>query len=385
MVSLAAALQGTPAFLYDETQILAKAKLLARVREESACRVLYSIKALPFRPVLELLAPMVDGFSVSSLFEARLAASTGLPLHITTPGLRPAEIEEVGKLCSWLAFNSLEQFFRLSPRLGCDASVGLRVNPGLSMAQDPRYNPCGAYSKLGVPLDELAEAWHEGRVPADRLKGLHFHLMHGACSFAPLWEAMDSIKSKLGGEFLDRLDWINLGGGYLFDTYEDLTGLVALARNLRQDFGLTVYFEPGKVWVDEAGCLVSTVIDRFHRDGKTLLVLDTTVNHHPEVFEYQIRPKPAWVEPEEGETALLAGCTCLAGDVFGDYRFEVLPDVGDRLTFANVGAYSLIKANRFNGYNLPDIYAWNSQQGLRRLKTWNFQDYLDQWVADERV
>lgn len=59
---------------------------------------------------------------------------------------------------------------------------------------------------------------------------------------------------------------------------------------------------------------------------------------------------------------ILAGCTCLAGDVFGEYRLNEPLKVGDKVVFKNVGAYSLIKANRFNGYALPSMAVWNGDR-----------------------
>ena len=373
----------TPAFIYDESRLHNMGRLLRQARELCGCRMLYSIKALPFVPVLELLAPWVDGFSVSSLYEARLAAPLGKPLHITTPGLRLSEIGEIGAMCRFVAFNSLEQFRRLETSAGKAASLGLRVNPGLSFLQDPRFDPCRPSSKLGIPLDGLAQALAQDGLLRQRVKGLHFHTSFSSRSFAPLHETLGQIEQSLGEAFLARLDWLNLGGGYLFESLGDLDGLMDAALDLRNRFGLAVYFEPGKAVAGRAGYLCASVIDRFQRDGKTVAVLDSTVNHHPEIFEYQIRPEPAWDEPGQGESAILAGCTCLAGDVFGEYRFERLPEVGDRLTFAGLGAYSLIKASRFNGYDLPSIYAWDGAGGLRPMKNHRFEDYRSQWTADE--
>jgi carboxynorspermidine decarboxylase len=344
--------------------------------------MLYSIKALPFQPVLALLAPWMDGFAVSSLFEARLAAPLGKPLHITTPGLRLAETAEIGGLCRFVAFNSLQQFHRLHGLLGGRSSPGLRVNPGLSFLDDRRYDPCREASKLGVPLDELARALAADQALGRQIRGLHFHTVFSSRSFEPMRQAAALIEQCLGEAFLSGLDWINVGGGYLFESLEDLGGLLETAVDLRRRVGAEVYFEPGKALAGRAGYLAATVIDRFQRDGKTVAVLDSTVNHHPEIFEYQTRPEPAWAEPERGESAILAGCTCLAGDVFGEYRFERLPEMGERLAFANVGAYSLAKANRFNGHNLPAIYAWDGAAGLRLMKSHGFEDYLAQWQAD---
>lgn len=375
----------TPAFVYDESRILHVAGLLDRARAASGCRILYSIKSLPFASVLRLLDPLVDGFSVSSLFEARLARAFGSgSLHITTPGLRPEEMPEIGFLCGFIAFNSLGQFRRLLPLLDERASAGLRINPKLSFLDDRRYDPCGAFSKLGVPLNALREALREDRLLASRLKGLHFHNAFSSRSFAPLQNTVNRIEEDLA-DWLPGIEWLNLGGGYLFETEAELAELCELAQGLRRRWGLEVYFEPGKALVGQAGYLVASVIDLFESDGQPVAVLDTTVNHHPEVFEYQIRPEPAWSEPAQGSVAILAGCTCLAGDVFGRYRFDRPLAVGDRVAFRNVGAYSLIKANRFNGYDLPAIYAWDGREDLRLMKSYGFEDYASQWTADEET
>jgi carboxynorspermidine decarboxylase len=276
----------------------------------------------------------------------------------------------------------LQQFHRLLPALGNQASPGLRINPGRSFQLDPRFDPCRPASKLGIPLAELVQALAEDSTLTNNIKGLHFHTVFASHNFAPMRDAVERLEQALGAAFLNRLEWINLGGGYLFECKEDLAGLVEIAGGLKHRFGVEVYFEPGKAIVGQAGYLAATVLDCFRRDGHLVAVLDTTVNHHPEIFEYQIRPQPAWAEPEQGETVLLAGCTCLAGDVFGEYRFDRPVQVGDRMVFANVGAYSLIKANRFNGYNLPSIYAWDGGLTCRLLQRFDYSDYRRMWVAD---
>ncbi|MEO1885464.1 MAG: carboxynorspermidine decarboxylase, partial [Methylococcales bacterium] len=153
-----------------------------------------------------------------------------------------------------------------------------------------------------------------------------------------------------------------------------------LVVQLKRQYGLDVFIEPGNAVVGAAGFLVATVIDCFLREGKTVAVLDTSVNHNPEVFEYQ--RKPLLIEEVlTGEaSAILVGCTCLAGDVFGEYRFNKPINVGDRVTFSHVGAYSLIKSNRFNGYNFPDIYTFDDST-VRKIKTYDYAHYREQWLT----
>ncbi|MDD1637841.1 MAG: carboxynorspermidine decarboxylase, partial [Methylococcaceae bacterium] len=201
-----------------------------------------------------------------------------------------------------------------------------------------------------------------------------------ATDFTPLIKTIEKLRSYFGKD-LAQLDWLNLGGGYLFNQIEDHRPFMDLVKQLKKDFDLDVYIEPGKAVVGHAGHLLSTVIDSFVSDGKTIAILDTSVNHNPEVFEYQRQPECHEHNPKGQYSVILAGCTCLAGDVFGEYRFNKPLAVGDKVVFKNVGAYSLIKANRFNGYNLPDIYLYRDLQ-VKKLKQYPYQDYRQQWLAD---
>ncbi|MGZ8926862.1 MAG: carboxynorspermidine decarboxylase [Methylobacter sp.] len=368
----------SPAFVLDETEITRQLEILAELRSQCGCKVLYSIKSLPFSAVMQMANPFVDGFSVSSLFEARLAdeilAGQG-SIHLTTPGIRPDELNELSSLCSHISFNSLTQYNQHSEAAQAQASIGLRVNPKLSFLPDDRFNPCRQHSKLGIDIEELSKS-----ICLDQIEGLHVHNVFSATDFTPLIKTVDKFQQLLGVG-LAELEWLNLGGGYLFGQIEDHRPFVDLVKKLKHDYGLEVYIEPGKAVVGRAGYLVVTVLDIFVSDGETVAILDTSVNHNPEVFEYQRQPELHEHDPEGQYTAILAGCTCLAGDVFGKYRFTEPLQVGDKVVFKHVGAYTLIKANRFNGYNLPDIYLSNPLR-VKKMKHYDYQSFRLQWLAD---
>ncbi|CAD6874206.1 carboxynorspermidine decarboxylase [Methylomonas fluvii] len=363
----------SPALVLDEAQILANLKRLQALKQASGCKILYSMKALPLAALLTLIKDQVDGFSVSSLFEARLAsevlAEADGSIHLTTPGLRPDEFAELSRLCSHISFNSLPQHQRLKASVS-DYSQGLRVNPKLSFADDQRYDPCRPHSKLGVDIELLRDG-----LPAN-VEGLHFHTVFACRDFRPLQQTLEKLRPILKR---NRLKWLNVGGGYLYHAIAEQQDLAELIRDVRAEFGVDVYVEPGKGLVGNAGYLLTTVLDRFVSDGKQVLILDTSVNHHPEVFEYQIKPRLLEEAGGGEQSAILAGSTCLAGDVFGEYRFRRIPEVGERLVFADVGAYSLIKANRFNGYQLPDVYSVNPARWLLQKRD-SYADYRRQWA-----
>jgi Diaminopimelate decarboxylase len=52
---------------------------------------------------------------------------------------------------------------------------------------------------------------------------------------------------------------------------------------------------------------------------------------------------------------------------------------GNRIIFANVGAYMLVKANMFNGINLPTIYSLDSSNELHLQKEYDYAQYRNKW------
>jgi len=366
----------SPALVIDQQRLQESIQQVNYLRERSACQVLYSIKALPLLNVLRTLQPFVDGFSVSSLFEAKLATEVLMPaqsIHLTTPGIRPDETSELADICTHISFNSCTQRQLFSKNQQALISTGLRINPHLSFAPDLRFDPCRLHSKLGVNSEQINKAILEG------IAGLHIHTVFSQCDYQSLVETLAQLEKRLG-QYFSQLHWLNLGGGYLFKQIEQHKAFIECVVKLREAYDLEIYIEPGKAIVGDAVSLVSTVIDCFESDGKTIAVLDTSVNHNPEVFEYQRQPKILQSNEQGKYTAILVGSTCLAGDIFGEYKFTQAVKVGDKISFPELGAYTLVKANRFNGYNYPDIYSLASGE-LTLIKQYGYEYYHQQWES----
>ena len=375
----------TPAFVYDERVIHRLLDYAGPLRADGRCSVLFAVKSFSFAPALRVMAPRLDGFAASSLYEARLARSIvgdSGSVHITTPGLRGDELDEVGMLCDHIAFNSMGQWDAHQPRMEGRASCGLRVNPQLSFADDCRYDPCRPHSKLGVPLDGLAALLRDDPARLDGVQGLLFHSNCDSPDFAELRVTVDRLRECIP-QLLPRLEWINLGGGYLFEEEgEPCAGLDDLCRTvdaLRSEYGVRVFIEPGSGLIRAAGYFVSTVLDIFESGGATVAVLDTSVNHMPEVFEYGFQPDLVGHEDDASHEYLLAGCTCLAGDLFGAYRFSNKLRVGDRVVFSNSGSYTLTKASMFNGVALPSVYALTVDGDLVLQSSPSYDDFASRW------
>lgn len=370
----------TPAFVYDEGILSASIDRVRAITDRAGCELLYSLKPFAAGEALKLFVRRVAGFAASSVFEARVAREvlqdTG-SVHLTTPGLQDRDLVEVRELCDYVSFNSLSHFRRFSETLGEGTETGIRVNPQQSYVSDSRYDPCRKGSKLGVPLDRLCHELETNPGLFGQLTGLHFHTNCDSTNFRQLREIVERIVRRIGPGVFNKLRWLNMGGGYHFPADHDYTDFFSVV-DLVKRAGLEVFIEPGSALVRDAGSVVSTVVDLFRVDGQCVAVLDTTVNHMPEVFEYQFEPDVLG-DVEDGHFEYtLAGSSCLAGDVFGVYAFLQPLELGSRIVFQNMGAYSLVKSHMFNGINRPSIYAATRTGEVVLKKAFGYTDFTSQ-------
>ena len=377
----------TPAFVIDQKTLEADLAAIREIADQASCQLLYSPKACALSDVLRLVSPNVDGFACSSPYELKLierVCGDAGSLHLISPLVKAETLEGFGDRLASVTFNSLSQWERLGKTASTRTRQGLRINPQLSVVRDHRYDPCRRNSKLGVPVHDLAELARSDPGRLEGIDGLHFHTSCDETDFASLLATARHIEDVIP-HVLERIDWINLGGGYLFTEAHDLADFYDGAAIFRQRFGLDVFIEPGAALVRRAGTIVATVHDILGGDDLQIAVLDTAVNHMPEVFEFQFEPDILGHVASGLHGYILAGCTCMAGDVFGEYAFDMPLAVGSRLTFLNMGAYTISKAHRFNGVGLPSIYLRRRDGSLNLVREDSFEEFAQLSGVAERA
>ena len=377
----------TPAFIIDQNILQSDLIALKKVSDQAECKLLYSLKASSSLEVLRDLIPHVDGFGCSSLFELKLIDSVcneKRSFHLVSPLITQEVLEELGERLQYLTVNSLSQLDTLSNNIHPSTQVGIRVNPQISFIRDPRYDPCRRYSKLGVPIDTLAELARSNQECLRGITGLHFHTNCDEANFSSLLATARHVQDIIP-HVLERISWVNMGGGYLFNMAESLDDFYSAVSIFRNGYDLDVFIEPGAALVRRSGTIVSEVHDIFKSDGRQIALLDTTVNHMPEVFEFQFEPDVIGYVEGGLHAYILAGCTCLAGDVFGEYTFDTPLTVGSRITFLNMGAYTMTKAHRFNGVALPTVYARQPKGSLKLIREDTYHDFVSYMGTDDHA
>ena len=157
-----------PRYIIDEAKLEANLRLLASVRERAGVKILLAQKAFSCFELYPLVAKYLDGATASGLFEARLAHEEmpGKENHVFAPAFRAEDMPELLAIVNHIVFNSprqVEKFGEMARAAG--VSVGLRVNPEVSVATTPAYDPCRPGSRLGVTRGGIDAAWG-GRAPA---------------------------------------------------------------------------------------------------------------------------------------------------------------------------------------------------------------------------
>ncbi len=364
----------TPCFVVSQSALKANLEILAGVQKRTGARILLAQKAFSMHRVYPLIGNYLAGACASGLFEARLAhEEMGCENHVFSPAYTPEEMRELVMICDHIVFNSFSQLEKhRSVWQKAGVSVGIRVNPECSTQEGHEiYDPCAPFSRLGVTRANFRPDLLAG------VEGLHFHTLCEQDS-GDLVKTFESFELDFG-EFLPRMKWLNLGGGHHITKPDyDIYALDELLYYIRAKYpNLTIYLEPGEAIALNAGWLDTTVLD-IVENGMPILILDASAAcHMPDVLEMPYRPplEHAGEPNEKAFTCRLAARTCLAGDVVGDYSFDRMPQVGDRLSFADMAIYSMVKTNTFNGMPLPAIALQRENGDCELVKRFDYADF----------
>ena len=367
----------TPSYVIQEEQLRQNLEILKGVMDRTGCKILLAQKAFSMYEVYPLIAQYLSGTTASGLYEAKLGAEEmGIPFgketHIFSPAYKEEEFEEILTYCDHIVFNSFEQLERFGKRAAeAGKSVGLRINPQYSTLEGHEiYDPCAAGSRLGVTVEKFRPELLE------YVDGLHFHTLCEQDA-QPLHDTLKEVERQFG-EWLPKMKWLNFGGGHHI-TREgyDIALLERCICEMKEKYDLEIFLEPGEAVALNAGVLL-TKVEEIVENSIQIAILDTSAAcHMPDVLEMPYRPplQDGYEAEEKEYTYRLAGPTCLAGDVIGDYSFEEPLKRGDTLTFEDMAIYTMVKNNTFNGMRLPAIVLEDKDGECRVVRQFEYEDF----------
>ena len=360
----------TPYYLIDETKLLRNLKIMEQVRELSGAKSLLALKCFSTWGVFDLMRQYMDGTTSSSLFEARLGYEKfGKETHAYCVGYSPSDLAEILQYADKIIFNSTSQLDAHYEAVK-SKPLGLRVNPGFSYSHFDLADPVRKFSRLGV-----ADTADLHRC-LPRISGLMFHFNCENDDFATFSEHLDALGDQYA-EVLSWVDWLSLGGGlYFTKPGYPVEDFCARLKEFANKFGVQIYLEPGESAITGCAELVTTVVDIVHNE-KDVAIVDASVEAHMlDLLIYRLSAKIG-LHNDKGYEYMVAGRSCLAGDIFGTFRFPGKLAVGDEVRFADAAGYTMVKKNWFNGLQMPTIVVRRLNGKLEVLREFGYKDFLD--------
>lgn len=367
----------TPLYLIDEVLLRKNLSLIRSVGDEAGVEIILAFKGFSMWKAFPIVREYISGAAASGAYEAKLAAEEMKTLaHTYSPAFQHADFSEVLDYSSHITFNSLSQLEHFLPEINDftrKISVGIRVNPEFSEVATELYNPCAPGTRLGVLAEQLEDDLPMG------VEGFHFHTLCES-SALDLERTLAAFEGKFG-KYLNRIKWVNMGGGHLMTrSGYDTEKLITVLRDFRSRWkNIKVILEPGSAFVWETGVLVSEVVDVVENKGiKTAILNISFTAHMPDCLEMPYKPhiRDAYQEPRNGmPTYRMGGNSCLAGDFIGSWSFDHELRVGDRIIFEDMIHYTMVKSSMFNGVPHPSIGIVREDGKFKLLRSFDYHDY----------
>lgn len=364
----------SPYFVCEEVKLEKNLQLIDFIQKEANVTILLALKGFALYSTFDICKKYLKGCSASGLNEALLAKEKfGGEIHTYSPAFKPNEFEAISHISKHIVFNSFNQLNLYKNQIKQHNSIGLRINPECSNVDVDLYNPCGTNSRLGIIKSEFKD-----ELPSI-IDGFHFHALCEQ-NVDALRLVLDKFEKNFNHYFKD-LKWINFGGGHHItrDDY-DVQGLISLLKEFKARYShLKIYLEPGEAIGWQTGYLEASVLDIVN-NGMQIAILDTSAEcHMPDTLAMPYRPdiRDADTPYKKKFTYKLAGNTCLAGDIIGDYSFDKELNIGDKIILEDMMHYTMVKTTTFNGINLPSIAIKRKSGQIEIVRNYDYLSYKD--------
>lgn len=364
---------GTPVYIYSRATLERHARVfrdaLAGLPRK---HIAFAIKANPNLAVLRVLAREGYGADIVSIGEGKRALAAGMPAKdIVFSGVGKTRAELKAALEAGIGqFNiELEEegavLAEIAAAMGKTADAVLRVNPDVDAGTHAKISTGMKENKFGVAIDQAGGIFARlSSLPGLNLRGVATHIGSQLFDLSPLEAAYgkigDLVKDlRAAGHTIDRVD---LGGGLGVPYERDKVppspaDYGAMVERATRGWDVTLYFEPGRVIVGNAGVLLTEVI--WVKPGviRPYVIVDAAMNDLARPAMYDAWHDFEAVTPTgERIVANIAGPVCESGDTFAMARDIDVVKSGDLAVFRTAGAYGATMASTYNSRALvPEV------------------------------
>jgi len=358
---------GTPLFVYSQDAMLAALAAYQRGLAGRKHLICYAMKANSSLAILQTLLRAGCGLDIVSGGELERAMAAGAaPARVIFSGVGKTRAEMRQALRLGIGcFNvesraELDVLDEVAREMGLRAPVSVRVNPNVDAKTHPYISTGLKGNKFGIAHEDVISTYrHAAGCAGLRVVGIDCHIGSQITQSGPYLDAMDRILDLVQGIEAEgiAIEHIDFGGGLGIDYQGDAPPEAdALWRQLLQKldargFGdRTIYIEPGRSLVGNAGACITEVLYLKPGDHKNFLIVDAAMNDLPRPALYEAYHRIVPLAPRDGVTATtwdVVGPVCESGDWIGRDR-ALAAQAGDFLAVLSAGAYCMSMASNYN-------------------------------------
>ena len=373
---------GTPLYVYSKSQIVQNYRAIEEPLKDLDHVVCYALKANANPSLLKILAQEGAGADVVSGGELYLALKAGFhPSKITFAGVGKREDEiEYALKSNIFTINAessqeLQIISLVALRLGTKARVTLRINPDIDAQSHPYITTGLKQNKFGIPSEEAESVFKfAATLPNLETMGVHAHIGSQITKIEPFVEAANFLTRfvKSLREAGMAINHIDFGGGFGVQYLNVLTHealpvepdnaivpplhqyMEALVPVLREA-ECSVWFEPGRSIVANAGVLLTKVLYTKQNGAKKFAITDAGMNDliRPSLYGAYHQIVPLKLDTYEQEHADVVGPICETGDFLARDRNLPKSKRDDYLAVMTTGAYGFSLASNYNARPRP--------------------------------
>ena len=355
---------GTPLFVYSRDLLRAR---IAALRDAMPARlkIHFAIKANPYRPVLEEMAGLVDGFDVASAGELAMVRAAGIDARLVSfagPGKRDDELEAAiseGCTINLESEGEARRALAIGDRLGVRPRFAIRVNPSFELRGSGMKMGGGA-KQFGIDEERVPALGREVIAAGAEWCGLHIFTGSQALDAVAIAETQANVLAladRLAGAIGVPLPKLNMGGGFGIPYFNgdaplDIAAIGAALEERFADLPASLVetelcVELGRYLTGEAGIYLTRIVDRKQSHGHTFLITDGGLHHQLAAsgnFGTVVRRNyPLAIatrfDAAPEEEASVVGCLCTPLDRLADQAHLPRAEVGDLVAVFCAGAY----------------------------------------------
>jgi diaminopimelate decarboxylase len=359
---------GTPFYCYSTATLTRHYQVMQEAFKGTDHMICYAMKANSNQAVIKTMATLGAGMDVVSEGELRRALAIGVPARrIVFSGVGKMAREMALALKEGIAcFNvesepELELLANIASRVGQRASISIRVNPDVDAKTHAKITTGKSDNKFGISWLKAREVYaRAAKLPGLDVAGIDMHIGSQITQLQPFEKAYQ-LMAELTRQLLadgHNIRHLDLGGGlgvpYRGDNdvppHPDEYG--AMVKRVLGPLGLKLVLEPGRMFVGNAGILVSRVIYVKDEGHKTFVIQDGAMNDliRPTLYDahHDIWPVNEARRSQPMITADVVGGVCETGDYFAKDRAMPRPEPGDLLAVMTAGAYGAVQAGTYH-------------------------------------